>query len=83
VLQSFTAEQRWHRVECCRIFIGFVVRGRYVLQRIMTVMEVGVFKSILTRQFGMAWNEISPAEESQVEKIACQDNADPPPMLPE
>jgi len=49
----------------------------------MTVMEVGVFKSILTRQFGMAWNEISPAEESQVEKIACQDNADPPPMLPE
>jgi len=46
-------------------------------------MEVGVFKSILTRQLGMAWNEISPAEESQVAKTACQAIADPPPMLPE
>jgi hypothetical protein len=46
-------------------------------------MEVDVFKSILTRQLGMAWSEISAAEESQVAKIACQDGADPPPMLPE
>jgi hypothetical protein len=40
----------------------------------------------------MAWNEFSPAEESQVAKIACQDNADrffrccrnyPPRVFPE
>jgi hypothetical protein len=31
----------------------------------------------------MAWNEISPAEERQVAKIASQDNANPPPILPE
>jgi len=39
-------------------------------------MEVGVYKSILTRQLGMAWNEISTEEESQGAEIACQDNAD-------
>ena len=47
------------------------------------VMEVGVCKSILTRQLGMACSEISLEEESQVAKIACQGNVDPPPMLPE
>jgi len=46
-------------------------------------MEVGVCKSILTRQLGMAWNEVFTEEESQGAEIACQDSADPPPMLSE
>jgi hypothetical protein len=41
-------------------------------------MKVGVFSSILkeTTKHGMEWNVFSPAEENQVAKIACQENAD-------